>query len=30
MEKEFRDVAVLGVGHTKFGSHSDESLMDLF
>jgi acetyl-CoA C-acetyltransferase/acetyl-CoA acyltransferase len=30
MEKKFRDVAVLGVGHTKFGRHSDESLMDLF
>lgn len=30
MEKRFRDVAVLGVGHTKFGRHSDKSLMDLF
>lgn len=30
MKKEFRDVAVLGVGHTKFGRHLDKSLMDLF
>jgi len=30
MRKEFRNVAVLGVGHTKFGGHSDKSLMDLF
>ncbi|MGP3667851.1 MAG: thiolase C-terminal domain-containing protein [Candidatus Bathyarchaeota archaeon] len=28
--KKFRDVAVLGVGHTKFGRHPDKSLMDLF
>ncbi|RJX15905.1 3-ketoacyl-CoA thiolase [Candidatus Bathyarchaeota archaeon] len=30
MKKELRDVAVLGVGHTKFGRHPDKSLMDLF
>jgi len=30
MEKKLRDVAVLGVGHTKFGGHPDKSLMDLF
>ena len=30
MKKEFRDAAVLGVGHTKFGGHLDKSLMDLF
>lgn len=30
MKKELRDVAVLGVGHTKFGRHLDKSLMDLF
>ena len=30
MKKEFRNVAVLGVGHTKFGRHLDKSLMDLF
>ena len=29
MKKELRDVAVLGVGHTKFGRHPDKSLMDL-
>ncbi len=28
MEK--RDVAVLGVGMTKFGKHPDKSLVDLF
>jgi len=25
-----RDVAVLGVGMTKFGKHPDKSLVDLF
>ncbi len=28
--REMRDVAVIGVGHTKFGLHTDKSLVDLF
>jgi acetyl-CoA C-acetyltransferase/acetyl-CoA acyltransferase len=30
MAKEKRDVAVVGVGHTKFGRHLNKSLVDLF
>jgi acetyl-CoA C-acetyltransferase/acetyl-CoA acyltransferase len=28
--REMRDVAIIGVGHTKFGTHPDKSLVDLF
>ncbi|RLI04741.1 3-ketoacyl-CoA thiolase [Candidatus Bathyarchaeota archaeon] len=30
MERKLRDVAILGVGMTKFGRHPDRSLTDLF
>ncbi|MHC1567706.1 MAG: thiolase C-terminal domain-containing protein [Candidatus Syntropharchaeia archaeon] len=30
MKEGIRDVAVIGVGHTKFGKHPDKSLVELF